>query len=161
MTFDNGKTIIALRLRVFLATILLIIFIFFAYLEKDLKFPLLGMGSGAWTTILLFIYAIMAFYPLAFNYKFFYFSDDGPNLVFRYYPVGIFVGKKSSVEIPKSEFAGYNLSDHMLIFKKLVLARKLDRKVAQYPEIHLSSLRKKEIKILVSTLDLYSQEKQV
>ena len=78
MTFDNGKTIIRLRLRVFIASILLIIFIFFAYLEKDLRFPVLGLGEGAWTALVLGLYIILAFYPLALNYKYFYYSDDGP-----------------------------------------------------------------------------------
>ena len=159
MTFDNGKTIIGLRLRVFIASILLVVFIFFAYLEKDLKFPVLGLGSEAWTAIVLGLYSMLAFYPLAFNYKYFYYSDDGPNLVFRYYSVGIFPGKKSSIEIPKEEFAGYKLEYYWIFLRKISLARKTDRKVLQYPEIHLGSLTKKEMQKLLGSLDAFSRAK--
>lgn len=159
MTFDNGKTIIALRLRLFLATVLLIVFIYFAFLGKELKFPVLGLTANAWITILLSIYAILAFYPLVLNYKFFYYSDDGPNLVFRFYPVGIFGGKKSSVEIPKTEFDGYTVENYAGIFKMIVLSRNIDRRSAQYPPIHLSALKRKEIRKITSSLDLYSSKK--
>jgi hypothetical protein len=159
MTFDNSKTIIALRLRVFIATILLIVFIFFAFLEKNIRFPVLGLDANAWTTIILLIYAGLAFYPLALKYKYFYYSDDGPNLVLRYYPVGLFSGKKNSVEIPKSEFAGYRIEAYDIFFKKIILSRKIDRRIAQYPEIHLGSLRKKEVYKLTSSLDSFLQAK--
>jgi hypothetical protein len=157
MTFDNGKTIIRLRLRVFLATILLIVFIYFAFLGKELKFPVLGLGTEAWTAIILGLYFVIAFYPLALKYKFFYFSDDGPSLVFRYYPVGIFGGKKSSIEIPKSEFVAYKITNYMILFRKLSLSRKIDRRVAQYPDIHLGSLTRKELSKLRSSLDSFSK----
>lgn len=131
MTFDNGKTIIALRLRVFIATILLIVFIFFAFLEKKIKFPVLGLDVDGWTIIILLVYATLAFYPLALKYKYFYYSDDGPNLVFRYYPVGLFAGKKNSVEIPKKELAAYKIESYFLLFKKITLSRKIDRRIAR------------------------------
>lgn len=159
MTFDNSKTIISLRLRVFIATILLIIFIFFAFLEKKINFPVLGLGVDAWTIIILLVYATLAFYPLALKYKYFYYSDDGPNLVFRYYPVGLFAGKKNSVEIPKNEFSGYKIEAYFLLFKKITLSRKIDRRIAQYPEIHLGSLRKNELIKLASSLDSFLQAK--
>ena len=159
MTFDNSKTIISLRLRVFIATILLIVFVFFVFLEKNIHFPVLGLGSDAWTAIVLIIYASLAFYPLVLKYKYFYYSDDGPNLVFRYYPVGLFAGKKNSVEIPKSEFAAYKIEKYFLFLKKITLSRKIDRRIAQYPEIHLGSLRKKELNKLASSLDSFLQAK--
>ncbi len=159
MTFDNGRTIIALRLRLFIATVLLIVYLYLVYFGKELRFPLLGLEAGAWTTIVLAIFTIIAFYPLALNYRYFYFSDDGPVLVFRYYSVGFFAGKKQSVEIPKNEFAGYKTENYLGLFKKIILARKIDRKIAYYPLIHLSSLKKKEIVKLLSSLDSFSQSK--
>lgn len=159
MTFDNSRTIISLRLRVFIASILLIVFVFFTFLETKINFPVLGLDSDAWTAIVLIIYAGLAFYPLVLKYKYFYYSDDGPNLVFRYYPVGLFTGKKNSVEIPKSEFVAYKIEKYFLFLKKITLSRKIDRRIAQYPEIHLGSLRKKEFNKLASSLDSFLQVK--
>jgi hypothetical protein len=159
MTFDNGRTIIALRLRLFLATVLLIVYIYLVFFGKELKFPLLGLESNAWTIIVMSLFIFIAFYPLAFNYKFIYYSDDGPNLVFRFHPVGIFGGKRNSIEIPKTDFAGYKVESYMLGFKMIKLSRKIDKRVAQYPALHLSALYKKEVDKLFSSLDSFSPKK--
>ncbi len=159
MTFDNGRTIISLRLRLFIATVLLIVYLYLVYFGKELNFPLLGLESNVWTTIILIIYTIIAFYPLVLNYSYIYFSDDGPLIVFRYYTVGMFAGKKQSIEIPRKEFAGYKIENHLVFFKKIILSRKIDRRIANYPSIHLSSLRKKEMVKLLSSLDSFSPAK--
>lgn len=159
MTFDNGRTIIALRLRLFLATVLLIVYIYFVFFGKELKFPVLGLESNVWTIIVMSLFIIIAFYPLALNYKFLYYSDDGPDLVFRFHPVGIFGGKRNSIEIPKADFAGYKVESYLLGFKIIKLSRKIDKRIAQYPPIHLSALYKKEVKKLFSSLDFFSPEK--
>ena len=153
MTFDNAKTIISLRLRVFIASIVIIIYVYFAYLGKELKFPVLGLSDGVWTLILLSIYAILAFYPMLFNYKYIYFSDDGPKIIFRFYSVGMLKGKRSSVEIPKNEFAGFIILSYSGGLKKIVLKRKLDRRIVDYPPIHLGSLKNKELNNIVESLN--------
>lgn len=153
MTFDNAKTIISLRLRVFIATIIIITYVYFAYLGKELKFPVLGLNEGAWTLILLSIYAILAFYPMLFNYKYIYFSDDGPNIIFRFYTAGILKGKRNTVEIPKNEFAGYYIKNYAGGLKMIILKQKLDRRVADYPPIHLGSLKNKELNSIIDTLN--------
>ena len=62
------------------------------------------------------------------KYRYIYFSDDGPIIIFRYYSVGIFKGKRNSIEIPKREFAGYKIENYTLvIFKMIILKRKIDR----------------------------------
>ena len=74
-----------------------------------IKFPLLGMSDTTWTLILVGIYLVIAFMPMVLNYQYIYFSDEGENIVFRYFTAGIVGGKKNSVEINKRSFSGYKI----------------------------------------------------
>ena len=154
MTIDNGKTIIRLRLRVFILSVLFIVYLWFAYFGKSLKFPLLGFSDLAWTFAFLFIYFIVSFYPLIFRYKYIYFSDNGPRIILRYYSVGMFRGKTNSVEIPKRDFAGYRRERSWLgLVGSLILQQRIDRRVANYPPVYITSLSGKEIKKIIAVLD--------
>ena len=156
MTFDNGKTIIVHRLRVFIATILFVVYLFLVYFEPVLKFPIAGFSSTAWTLLLIGIYLILAFYPILFNYKYIYFSDDSPSIIFRFYSVGLIKGKKNSVEILKRDFAGYELNKILGgIFTTITLKKRIDNKTATYPPIHLASLTQSELKKLHIALEKY------
>lgn len=122
-------------------------------MEKELKFPVLGLNVGAWTLIILSIYAFLAFYPMLFKYKYIYFSDDGPNIVFRFYSVGMLKGKQNTIEVPKSEFKGYSLKNYAGGLKMIILKQKIDRRVAKYPPIHLGSLKNKELNKIINSLN--------
>ena len=62
MTFDNSKTIISLRIKLFGATVLLLAFIVLTYIAKMIKFPLLGMSDTTWTLILVGIISCLCFH---------------------------------------------------------------------------------------------------
>ena len=98
----------------------------------------------------------MSFYPLLFKYQYLYFSDVGPKLVFRYYTVGIIRGKNRSVEIPKKDFAGYTREKSYLgTIGYLILKQRIDRRVAKYPPVYITSLTKSEINKITDVLDRY------
>jgi len=107
MTFDNSKTIIGVRIKLFAATVLFLAYVALAYAAKLIKFPLLGLSDTVWTLILVAIYLIIVFIPMILNYQFVFFSDEEEKIVFRYFTAGIVGGKKNSVEINKSAFKGY------------------------------------------------------
>jgi len=155
MTIDNGKTIIRLRLNVFIATVLFIIYLFFAYFGKSLKFPLFGLTDTQCTLILIGIYLIVAFYPLFLRYNYIYFSDDGPSILLRYYTVGLIKGKKRSIEIPKKSFMGYR-SSGFFFTKRIALIQKLDKRTAVYPDVYITSLSSSERSKLYNMLDNYA-----
>ena len=52
MTFDNSKTIISLRIKLFAVTVIFIAYLILAYAAEIIKFPLLGMSDTVWTIIL-------------------------------------------------------------------------------------------------------------
>ncbi len=160
MTFDNGKTIINLRLRLFIATILFLVYVFLAYLGKNIKFPLAGYSDTVWTLTIAVIYIGIAFLPLLLKYKYIYYSDDGPKIIFRYYSIGMFQGKKNSVEIPKVDFAGYEMKKYYLgLVKAILLSQKMDRRIARYSPVFLSSLSRKEMRNILSSLDKFTDLK--
>jgi len=160
MTFDNSKTIIRLRLRVFLATIIFLVYIFLAYFGNVIKFPLLGYSDTVWTLALVIIYLGIAFMPMFLKYKYIYYSDDGNKILMRYYSIGMVKGAKSSVEIPKIDFAGYEMKKYFGgIINAIVLTQKMDRRIARYTPVYISSLSRKETKNILTSLDKYVSKK--
>ena len=161
MTFDNGKTIIRLRLRVFIATLLMLVYVYLVYFGKHLHFPILGIQEIHATLTLVAIYLLLAFLPMILKYKYIYFSDDGKNIIFRYYSVGLLSGKKSSVEIPKNEFLAYNLIKPFPgLVKSIRLHRLMGNKKASYPPIYISSLSGSELDRIISSLDKYVKREE-
>lgn len=156
MTFDNGKTIIRLRLRLFVASLLMIVYVYLVYYGKQLRFPILGIQEIHATLALILLYLLLAFLPLILRYRYIYFSDDGRDIIFRYYAVGFMSGKKSSVEIPKNEFAGYDISKSFAgLIKALYLYRLMGNKKARYSPVYISSLSKKELEKIKKALNTY------
>ena len=157
MTFDNSKTIISLRIRIFIATILLLGYIFLSYVIKMIKFPMLGMGDTFWTVVLVSIYLILAFYPMALNYQYIYYSDDGDFIIIRYFAAGIVSGKKNSIEIDKGSFAGYKKeSEFFALDQSVILYQRIAQGVAKYPPVHISILNRKERTKVLSSLYLHT-----
>jgi hypothetical protein len=157
MTFDNSKTIISLRIKIFTATVLLLVYLALAYAGKLIKFPLLGLNDIIWTLILVAIWLIFAFFPMFLNYQYVFFSDDGEELVFRYFSAGIVGGKKNSVRINKKTFAGYKTdSEYFGLSKCIILFQKIGNGIAKYPPVFISALTKEQKGNLFSKLNMYS-----
>ncbi len=157
MTFDNSKTIISIRIRLFVATVILLIYIVLTYAANLIRFPVLGLGETAWTAILVIFYLGLVFYPVYLNYQFIYFSDDGNNIIIRYFNSGIIAGKKNSVEINKMTFSGYKAEKRFFgLIQSITLYQRLKEGVAKYPPIYISSLTEKEKAKIIRSLNSYA-----
>jgi len=145
MTFDNSKTIIGFRIKLFAATVIFLGWLLLAFAARVIKFPMLGMEETAWTLILASCYMLYLFVPLILNYQYIYFSDDGNNLVFRYFTSGIIGGKKNSIEIDKSTFSGYTLEKKLFgLNQSITLYQLIKGRKAKYPPIYISALKREE-----------------
>ncbi|HHU34267.1 MAG TPA: hypothetical protein GXZ49_03440 [Bacteroidetes bacterium] len=154
MTFDNEATIIGVRIKLFVATVLMITYLVLAYVAEIIKFPVLGLEEEFWTFILVLIYILFIGYPSFAVYQFFYFSDEGDTLVFRYFTAGIIGGRKNSVVIPKNSFEGYKIeTEYMGLRQYIVLYQRVGVEVAKYPNIYISALKKNELNKLVAALN--------
>jgi len=159
MTFDNSKTIISFRIKLFFVTILALAWLAVAYIIKLIKFPLLGIEDGIWTLFVVAIWILFAFMPMVLNYQFLYFSDDGEKLVFRFFTAGIIGGKKNSVEIDKRTFAGFKAeSKYFGLSRSIILLQKVGQGVAKYPPVHISALTREQRRKLLRALAMYGPE---
>jgi hypothetical protein len=157
MTFDNSKTIISLRIKMFFATVLLIAWLIVAYIAKVINFPLLGMSETVCTLILVGIYLVILLLPMVRNIQFVFFSDEGQNFVFRYFMAGIVGGKKNSISIAKNAFAGYKIEKKYLgLSGGLILFQKVGQNVAKYPPIYITALSREQKEKLFSVLNQYA-----
>lgn len=159
MTFDNSKTIIGIRIKLFIATILLLAYLAIAFVIKLIKFPWLGMGETVWTIIFVGTWVILAILPMVLNYQFVSYSDENEFIVFRYFNAGIVGGKKNSVEINKNTFSGYKSETRFLgLTESITLFQKFPQGVAKYPPIFISALSREEKSKLYRSLNSYSSQ---
>lgn len=159
MTFDNSKTIISLRIKIFGVTILLIAYFILSYAAKIVKFPLLGMSDTAWTIILVAIWLFIAFIPMYLNYQFVSYSDEEETIVFRYFTTGLVGGKKNSVVIAKRTFSGYRIESRFFgLIQSITLFQQINQGVAKYPPVYISALNKDEKAKLLRSLNLYAPQ---
>ncbi len=144
MTFDNSKTIISLRIKLFGVTVVFLAFIVLTYIAKMIKYPMLGAGETTWTLVLAGLYFTYAFMPMYLSYQYIYFSDEGDKVVFRYFTAGIIGGRKNSIEISKSTFSGYKTNKRLGgLIQSLTLFQKFREGVAKYPPVYISALQRK------------------
>jgi hypothetical protein len=156
MTFDNSKTIISLRLKLFGATVVFLSWLALAYVAKVIKFPLLGMTDTFWTVLLAAIYLLIAFIPMILNYQYISYSDENEKIILRYFTAGIIGGRKNSVEIDKRLFSGYKTDSELLGLKQsITLYQKANESIAKYPPIYISALTRKERAKMIRSLNLH------
>lgn len=157
MTFDNSKTIIGVRIKLFAATVIFLVYIVLTYVAKLIKFPFLGISDTVWTIILALCYLVIFFIPLYLGYQFIYFSDDDDRIILRYFNAGLAGGKKNSVEIKKNTFSGYKIESRFFgLVQSLILFQKIGKRIAKYPPVYISALTREEKSKLVTALNRYA-----
>jgi len=160
MTFDNSRTIIKLRIRLFFALVILIAFLILAYFAKIIKFPLLGMSDTVWVLILVGLNILIAFLPMFLSYQYIFYSDDNEKILFRYFTAGIVGGRKNSVEIDKRSFAGYKMEKSFFgLIRNITLYQNFNEGVAKYPPVYISALSREERAKILRSLNLYAPSK--
>jgi hypothetical protein len=158
MTIDNQKTVIRIFLRkMFLAILAVVIII--AMLATDwFKPQLLGISQYQWIALVAGIYILLVAGSWLRGLNYFYFSDKGDKLVFRYYPIRPLARSKKAVQIPKTALARYEIKrTHLGLKKVLILHQYIKQKVAQYPPIGITSLTGQELASLEKQLTQYAR----
>ena len=160
MTFDNSKTIISIRIKLFAATVLLLGWLALAYIGKVIDFPFLGMSDTFWTILFIAVYFVIAFVPVYLSYQFISYSDEEDKIVFRYFSAGIVGGRKNSVEIDKRLLTGYRTDYKLFGLKQsITLFQQFKDGIAKYPPIYISALTKEEKAKLITSLNLLTNVK--
>jgi hypothetical protein len=94
---------------------------------------------------------------MVLNYQYISYSDEGENLVFRYFTSGIIGGRKNSIEINKNGFSGYKTESRFFgLIQSITLYQKFQEGLAKYPPVYLSALSKEERAKLFRSLNQYT-----
>jgi len=153
MTINNSKSVINLKLLLRISIIIYIAFLVLALAAGIIKFPLLGMGKTAWIILITVCFLIIMLIPIALNYQYILFSDEGDTIIFRYYTTGLFSGKKNSVEIEKRTFSGFTLDISFFgLIQSVTLYQRMKEGVAKYPLIYISALKRQDKKNILESL---------
>jgi len=147
------------RFRTFILTIIFVCLVIVIYTTSLLDTPLFGLHKNYITSILVGIYALILLFQYFLNLCYIYYSDEGTKLIFRFYSLRIFSGRKSSIEIPKNGFVRFEIKRSYLGLKrKLYLHQQMRSGVAKYPPIPITSLTKEERTAIHNSLSRHVQK---
>jgi len=158
MTFDNKKTSYKIYLRklliAILFTIVIVVFLASGWFDK----PMLGLSKYIFILLAAVVYVMIILVNFIRDLNYFYFSDNGPNIIIRYYPLRPLSRSKRSVEIPKAGYAGFEIRRTMLGLRKVLILKQIIKKTtARYPAISITSLTGEELSMLTRQLSEYRQ----
>ena len=157
MTLNNSKSIVNLKLRARTAIILFITYLILAYAARVIKFPFLGINSVAWTIFFSACFLFIIFFPVVLKYQYVFYSDEGNEIIFRYFSAGVVEGNKNSVEINKKTFTGFTLEKKFFgLIQNITLYQRLKNGVAKYPPIYISALTRKDKEKIISSLNSFA-----
>jgi hypothetical protein len=157
MTLNNSKSIVNLKIRARTAIILFLTYLILAYAARVIKFPLLGIGSFVWTLFITVGFLLVILFPVFLKYHYVFYSDEGNEIIFRYFTTGVVEGKKNSIEISKKTFSGFTLEKKFLgLIQSITLFQRLKEGVAKYPSIYISGLNRKDKEKIVSSLNSFA-----
>ncbi|UCH14173.1 MAG: hypothetical protein JSV22_13855 [Bacteroidales bacterium] len=157
MIIDIRRTVIKKKLRSFFTTIAVILIIVLLLFTNVYKEEMLNVNKTLLTVIIAGLYILTIIFNVIRDFNYIYYNDDSEKIVFRYFSLSIFTQKKSSIEIPKSSFAGYKIEKSLIgLIEKIVLLQQLERKIARYPAVSITALNSQQKKNLIDSLNKYS-----
>ncbi|MDR0714244.1 MAG: hypothetical protein LBF89_08305 [Bacteroidales bacterium] len=122
-------------IAIFLTAILIVVFI--TTLDKQWK----TITAGGLALIFIAFY----WFQYRMEYHYFFFSNNGKNLLFRFYSLRNLHGNPKSIEISKLNFHKYDITSTFFNKKEyLILYQKTPKGIAKYPPISLTLLTKKQ-----------------
>lgn len=145
MIIDIKKTVIRKNLGKFIALLALAILmcgLLFIPFRKDI---INGLSNNLLAIFFAIAYLIYGVYESFRNYNYIYFNDESDKIVLRYFSPNIFTSKKNSIEIPKKDFAGYNLNSFFMRYREsITLFRRSGKGIAKYPPVSITALSEEE-----------------
>jgi hypothetical protein len=162
MTLNNSKSVINLKIIRRASIIIFLAFVLLAYIAKVIRFPLLGINQIIWTVFILVLFIVIMIFPTLLNYQYVFFSDEDENIIFRYFTAGLFEGKKNSIEINKKTFSGFVLEKKLFgLIQSLTLYQKLKQRVATYPPVYISSLKRNDRARILKSLNSFAPQVRI
>jgi len=159
MIIENSKTTIKIRLRTFFATVIVVALIAIIYTTRILINPIWGLNKTQWSLIIIGVFVLLLILNNLRDFHYIYFSDNGNNIVFKFYSMQIFSGTKNALEINKKDFVKFQTNSSLFKMRDyLIIYQKLKKGIAKYPPISITGLSKKEKTKLLNQLSLYTDK---
>jgi len=153
MIIDIKRTIIRKNLSNFISIIILVLVIV-GLLFIPVRNIFKGLENNLLAVFAAIAYVIYSIYQTFRNYNYIYFNDESDKIVLRYFSPNVFTSKKSSIEIPKKEFAGFLLDSFFLRYReKIILLRRTGKGIAKYPPVSITALDAHERDMFLHALD--------
>jgi len=160
MQIDSKKSVINIQLRRLLTLVGFIAVTLAVLLLTKLPNTVLGLNKYHWGIVIGCLYILTIVVDVFWEYAYIFYSDEGEQIIIRYFSLGYFNHKKQSIEIPKSEFVSFVLKESLGGRKrKLSLRRYYKNAEAQYPPISLSILTKNEYAAVMLSLNQHTKSK--
>jgi len=154
MIIDNSKVVVHDRKLMYMMAISLTVIVAIICLSDFFDNTVLGLSREVYVIGICAIYVLYALYRFALNLSYFYFSDQGEKIIFRYYSLRPFMEKHRTIEMPKGTLLDFEIKKSIAGHKKdLILYQKINNKTAKYPPISISALNEEESENLVKALD--------
>lgn len=159
MIINNKKAATNFQLRRLLVLFLLTVIIVLLYNLRLFHEPFLGIERNVYTILFVIVYMIYYLTGIVRNHHFFLYSDNGSKLVFRFYSLRPMTKKQSAIEIDKTLFTGFSISNSWFGFiRRLYLSQRMPNDtIANYKPISISLLNRKQIKDLERSLLSYGK----
>jgi len=156
MIIENSKTVIKIRLRAFVASVIVVVLITLIYTTRILINPIWGLNESQWSFIIIGVFVLILILNNFRDFHYIYFSDNGNKIVVKFYSTRIFSGKKNTIEIHKKDFVKFETNSSFFKMRDyIIIYQKLKKGIAKYPPISITGLSKKDKTKLKNQLSLY------
>ena len=119
----------------------------------------MGLDKSQWSFILIGVFVLIIIFNNFRDFYYIYFSDNGNNIVFKFYSMRIFSGKKNTIEIHKKDFVKFETNSSLFKMRDyIIIYQKLKKGIAKYPPISITGLSKKDKTKLKKQLSLFTNK---
>ena len=161
MIIDIKRSVIKIQLRRFITIFLFIALILAFLLTGIVHERLWGLTKYKWSMIIAGLYILVLIIDNLLEPYYIYFNDEGKKIILRFFSLGFFNRKKSSIEIPKDQLSGFEIKKSLFGLKqKLVLIQQVKNINAKYPAVCLWALSSTEKDNLLKALSSYSKKEK-
>ncbi|MBN2213774.1 MAG: hypothetical protein JW723_05970 [Bacteroidales bacterium] len=159
MTIDIQKTVYRKKLRSFYSTLFFLVVIGALLVTNIYYGEVAGVDKYELSIILACIYILSILYSTIRNYQYIFYSDEGDKIILRFFSFSFFARKKSSIEIRKTDLAGYQINRHFFSLREnLILYQKTKKGTAKYPPVSITALSGSEKKGMLHSLSIFAKE---
>lgn len=159
MILDIRKTVLKNKIRTFYRTLFFLTVIAVLLVTNIYSDEFAGIDKYEFSILLACIYILTVLFGVIRNYHYIYYSDEGDNLILRFFSFSFWTQKKSSIEINKNDLEGYQINQQIFgLRENLVLYQKTKGGRAKYPPVSITALSKSEKKELLDSLAIFSNQ---